>query len=55
MGKFKAECLIEDEKGKRTETIYIRECEDDDEAERLAKYHFINKGVVFYNAKISEI
>jgi hypothetical protein len=51
MATFKTTCRIQNEsKGLHEATIYIKDVEDEDEAESLAKQHFIMnvKDTIFY-------
>lgn len=56
MNNYKCECDIQDEKGRRTETVFVKNCNSEEDAEYVCKYNFIiEKCVIFYGAKISKI
>lgn len=45
-----------EEKGHHKAEVYIKDQLNEDEAERMAKYYFIDKGLCFYGAdKIIEL
>ena len=48
MPNYKVTSTIEVDGEVLDKIIYVRNIDDEVEAERQAKYHFINKGVPFY-------
>lgn len=55
MASFKLTCLVENEKeGVHKKDIFVKDVENEDEAEKAAKYYFIleKEGYIFY--KVTE-